>query len=274
MYLIKLKIEMNLANLIVKIVRATAPPPDHVLHRYAADAGATNSSSLRHARPSQTRNNTDTSKGTDTTGTTITGNGNANGGNGNGENPTTVGPPVPPQQPQPPATYYFSAGEAHAKPMPTTANVLGGDGGGGGRRSSENKNNNNHNNHNSSNTNNNNHSSSKKTKTTTTSSSAAAAGLPWELKQMPSQFDVHDVVHPQLPEHELAALGGGPRQFSIGEGSVQPLIGGDNLFMTPLLRRPGLGNRNFSELTQLELGVGYVAKEKRDTICREHGEPS
>lgn len=271
MYLIKLKIEMNLADLIVKIVRATAPPPDHVLHRYAADAGATNSSSSRHARPSQTRNNTDTSKGTGTTGTTITGNGNGNGNgeNGNGENPTTV------VVPQPPATCYFSAGEAHAKPMPTTANL--GDGGGGGRRSSENKNNN-YNNHNSSNTNNNNHSSSnKKTKATTTSSSsaAAAAGLPWELKQMPSQFDVHDVVHPQLPEHELAALGPtGTRQFSIGEGSVQPIIGGDNLFMTPLLRRPGLGNRNFSELTQLELGVGYVAKEKRDTICREHGEPS
>lgn len=35
MYLIKLKIEMNMADLIVKIVRASSPPQGHELHRYA-----------------------------------------------------------------------------------------------------------------------------------------------------------------------------------------------------------------------------------------------
>lgn len=109
---------------------------------------------------------------------------------------------------------------------------------------------------------------------------------------MPTHFDVHDVVHPQIPEQELADLEKGSRKISIAEGSVrihhtsgaEGLSGSpgnnnnsnnnnDNLLMAPVLtvRRPALGNRNFSELTQLELGVGYVAKEKRDTICREHG---
>lgn len=106
---------------------------------------------------------------------------------------------------------------------------------------------------------------------------------------MPTHFDVHDVVHPQIPEQELADLEKGSRKISTAEGSVQshhhtsgaqgPSGGGgnnnddSNLLMAPILavRRPALGNRNFSELTQLELGVGYVAKEKRDTICREHG---
>lgn len=36
MYLIKLKIEMNMADLIVKIVKATSLAPGHELHRYAA----------------------------------------------------------------------------------------------------------------------------------------------------------------------------------------------------------------------------------------------
>lgn len=36
MYLIKLKIEMNMADLIIKIVKATSPAPGHELHRYAA----------------------------------------------------------------------------------------------------------------------------------------------------------------------------------------------------------------------------------------------
>lgn len=36
MYLIKLKIEMNMADLIIKIVRASVPPQGHELHRYAA----------------------------------------------------------------------------------------------------------------------------------------------------------------------------------------------------------------------------------------------
>lgn len=38
MYLIKLKIEMNMADLIVKIVKATSLAPGHELHRYAATA--------------------------------------------------------------------------------------------------------------------------------------------------------------------------------------------------------------------------------------------
>lgn len=41
MYLIKLQIEMNMADLIIKIVKASAPAPDHALHRYAASAHAT-----------------------------------------------------------------------------------------------------------------------------------------------------------------------------------------------------------------------------------------
>lgn len=55
MYLIKLKIEMNMADLIVKIVKATSHPPGHELHRYAA-------SNVLIPRPGQSRNNSDTSK--------------------------------------------------------------------------------------------------------------------------------------------------------------------------------------------------------------------
>lgn len=54
MYLIKLKIEMNMADLIVKIVKATSHPPGHELHRYAA-------SNTQIPRPLQSRNNSDNS---------------------------------------------------------------------------------------------------------------------------------------------------------------------------------------------------------------------
>lgn len=93
---------------------------------------------------------------------------------------------------------------------------------------------------------------------------------------MPSHFDVQDVVRPQVPETEA-------RKTSVAEGSVLPDAGESSSgsgngsgsgsgggLMAPLpLMRPSLGTRNFSELTQLELGAGYVAKEKRDTlVCR------
>lgn len=38
MYLIKLKIELNMADLIVRIVRASNPAPGHALHRYTEAA--------------------------------------------------------------------------------------------------------------------------------------------------------------------------------------------------------------------------------------------
>lgn len=191
-----------MADLIVKIVRATSPPPDHELHRYAA------SSSPQIARPAQSRNNTDTSKGTTTSGTYTCGD--------TLQSPTTI---------------------VEHSPDP-------------GRR---------------------------------TSRSSQHASPPWELKQMPSHFDVHDVVHPQLPEHELQQLEQHPqgqqynhhnqqqqRKISIAEGSVSAAGGSNNgIPMVPLPIRPSLGGRNFSELTQLELGAGYVTKEKRDTLCRE-----
>lgn len=55
MYLIKLKIEMNMADLIVKIVKASAPAPGNELHRYAVSQPQIN-------RPGQSRNNSDNSK--------------------------------------------------------------------------------------------------------------------------------------------------------------------------------------------------------------------
>lgn len=55
MYLIKLKIEMNMADLIVKIIKASSHPPGHELHRYAA-------SNAQIPRPAQMRNNSDSSK--------------------------------------------------------------------------------------------------------------------------------------------------------------------------------------------------------------------
>lgn len=204
MYLVKLKIEMNMADLIVKIVRATSPPPDHELHRYAA------SSNPNLARPPQSRNNTETSKETTTSGT------------------YTMGDTILLQSP---TTLVES-------PKP------------GGRRASDNTTmtTTNHNNHSSNNNNNSTHS-------------------PWELKQLPSHFDVHDVVHPQFPEAEL-------RKYSVAEGSVASGGSSNNNareLLAPVPIRPPLGGRNFSELTQLELGAGYVTKEKRNTICREQG---
>lgn len=205
MYLVKLKIEMNMADLIVKIVRATSPPPDHELHRYAA------SSNPNLARPPQSRNNTETSKETTTSGT------------------YTMGDTILLQSP---TTLVES-------PKP------------GGRRASDNTTmaTTNQNNHNNSNNNNN------------------STHSPWELKQLPSHFDVHDVVHPQFPEAEL-------RKHSVAEGSVASGESSNNTareLLAPVPIRPPLGGRNFSELTQLELGAGYVTKEKRNTICREQG---
>lgn len=63
MYLVKLKIEMNMADLIVKIVKATSPAPGHELHRYAA----TSSNIRPHQRPgfnAESRNNSDNSTNT------------------------------------------------------------------------------------------------------------------------------------------------------------------------------------------------------------------
>lgn len=192
MYLIKLKIEMNMADLIVKIVRATSPPPGHELHRYAA------CSSPQLPRPGQSSNNTNTSNMTTTSGTCVCG--------GNSQ------------------TLSFES------PKPT-------------RRASD---------------------------------------TPWELKQMPSHFDVQDVVHVQSPppppiqqqqqqqqqqqyqqQHQSHQ---DQRRNTIAEGSIS---GGSHGLVTLFPVRPALGGRNFSELTQLELGAGYVSKEKRDTLHRE-----
>lgn len=91
---------------------------------------------------------------------------------------------------------------------------------------------------------------------------------------MPSHFDVHDVVHNHYYDQHLhldqyqRQQQQQQRKVSLTEGSVSS--GGTSLngMMTPLPLRPALGSRNFSELTQLELGAGYVSK-KRDTLSRD-----
>lgn len=56
MYLIKLNIEMNMADLIIKIVKASSPAPGHELHRYATPAP-----NPHPQRPSKTHDNSDNS---------------------------------------------------------------------------------------------------------------------------------------------------------------------------------------------------------------------
>lgn len=188
MYLIKLKIEMNMADLIVKIVRATSPPPDHELHRYAASS---NPNIDRPDHPS--RSNTDASK----------------------ETTTSAG------------TYISRGGDLGTLPLSPTTLL-------------------------------------NESLTSDRGSTRRASEPCWELKQMSSHFDVQDVVYPQSQrplsvEHLQQQQQQQQRKVSFAEGSVGSCVG-----LMPL--RPPLGGRNFSELTQLELGAGYVAKEKRDSL--------
>lgn len=63
MYLIKLKIEMNMADLIIKIVKATSPAPGHELHRYAA-SGSVVRRPQRPGLEAESRNNSDRTSNT------------------------------------------------------------------------------------------------------------------------------------------------------------------------------------------------------------------
>lgn len=67
MYLIKLKIEMNMADLIVKIVKATSPAPGHELHRYAARGSAVNQPQRPQHHDTESRDNTESTSNTNKT---------------------------------------------------------------------------------------------------------------------------------------------------------------------------------------------------------------
>lgn len=153
MYLIKLKIEMNMADLIVKIVKASAPAPGNELHRYAVSQPQVN-------RPAQSRINSDSSKRSTAADSGVV---------------TNSQPHISPSE-------------------QTTSNIQ-----------------------------------------------------TWELKKMPSHFDVNDVVD--------------QRKASVAEGSGGGLA-------VPMSLRPSL-LRSMSEMTQLEIGVGYInpaSKEKRMSV--------
>lgn len=166
MYLIKLKIEMNMADLIVKIVKATAPTPGHELHRYAA-------SQAPNPRPNaQSRTNSDNSKKHLTAGV------------GNGEDASS-----------------------HTQTAPVAPIAT---------------------------------------------ASTESRSSTWELKQMPSYFDAHDVVDTEQ------------RRVSEAEGTV-------GMVAFPLPVRPAL-MRNMSEMTQLEIGAGYLNESSRERKSAALGE--
>lgn len=64
MYLIKLKIEMNMADLIIKIVKATSPAPGHELHRYAATNSIVRPGNQRPALAADSRITSDSTSNT------------------------------------------------------------------------------------------------------------------------------------------------------------------------------------------------------------------
>ncbi|KAJ4406301.1 hypothetical protein N0V82_010156 [Gnomoniopsis sp. IMI 355080] len=67
MYLIKLKIEMNMADLIIKIVKATSPAPGHELHRYAATGSVVHQPQRLQDHDIESRDNTESTSNTNKT---------------------------------------------------------------------------------------------------------------------------------------------------------------------------------------------------------------
>lgn len=149
MYLIKLQIEMNMADLIVKIVRASAPTPGHGLHRYAA--------SQQHIPRPKTRSRTNSDKCNSRLDAVIS------------------------------CDSKEASSQVPLEALP---------------------------------------------------SPEAAESSSWELKQMPSYFDAHDVICSEK------------RRDSEVEETAE-------MVAFPLPVRPSL-MRNMSEMTQLEIGAGYL----------------
>lgn len=187
MYLIKLKIEMNMADLIVKIVRASSPPQGHELHRYAAsNPAAAASPGARSAAGS--RNPSDTFKKS-SQGTAAS----------NGSQTQIIQSTPASSSSCPPYA------EQQQKPQSTSLSS-----------SSPNK-------------------------------SAPAAARAWELTRMPSTFSAEDVVD--------------QRKVSVAEGMIVGGGGGgggDHLVVTGFAPVRPAFTRNMSEMTELEIGAGYL----------------